>query len=320
MRIGTRVSSRNKEIPVAVISGPTAAGKSRIATEVAVACGGEVVSADSMQVYGGVPVLTDQPSASLLTTVPHHLVGTVPLDEEYSAARFAREAAAAIEEISRRRRLPLVAGGTGLYVRALLGNFSFAGRSGPEPRRKWEKFIASQGIVAALNELSRLDPESAAFVDAGNPRRLARALEAAESSIPLSAERSRLWSGDSPYRVLFFGLELPRPELYRRIDARVDAMLAGGAAGEVRAALQGKVSRTAAQAIGFVEISALLAGEAGPEETAAAIKQRSRRYAKRQLTWMRKMPDVVRIDLTGSNVAQAARDIAGRIRQAGLVS
>ncbi len=322
MRIGNldRPEGRTEPIAVVAIFGPTAVGKSRIAAEVAAACNGEIVSADSMQVYSGMPVLTDQPPARLLASVPHHLIGTMPLNEEFSAAHFARAAAAAIEEISGRGNLPVLVGGTGLYLRALLGNFSFAGRGDPQTRQQWERYIAAHGNRAGLKELSRLDPRSADFIDAGNPRRLARALEAAGSGRPVSAERQRLWSGNSPYQVLSFGLILPRGELYRRIDTRVDKMLANGAADEVRAALGDKVSSTAAQAIGFAEIAALIAGDKGCDEAAAAIKQKSRRYAKRQLTWMRKMPDIVRIDMAGLADAQAARDIACRIQQAGLIS
>ncbi len=309
---------KNKALTVVAVFGPTAAGKSCIAAEVAAACDGEIVSADSMQVYAGMPVLTDQPPAGLLAAVPHHLVGSVPLSEEYSAARFAREAGGAIKEISSRERLPLLVGGTGLYIRALLGNFSFPGRSGPDARRQWERYIDTHGSEAALKKLSRLDPEAAVFVDAGNPRRLVRALEAAESGIPLSAERSRLWSGVSPYRVFLFGLELPRAELYRAIDERSRKMLRAGAVDEVRLALGGPVSRTASKAIGFAEISRYLSGKTSLAEAEAAIAQRSRRYAKRQLTWMRKMPDIVRIDLAGLSDAQAAGEIAERLRQKGI--
>ena len=305
-------------LSVVAIFGPTAVGKSRMAVQVATATRGEIVSADSMQVYRGLPILTDQPPVELTARVPHHLVGSLPLGEEYSAARFAREAAAVINAITARGRLPLLAGGTGLYIRALLGDFSFAGKGEPGSRRKWEELIARRGAPAALAELRRLDPGAAASVDAANPRRLARALDAAGSGRPVSAERDRLWSAHSRYRVLSFGLELPREELYRRIDQRVDAMLAAGAMDEVRAALAVTVSRTAAQAIGFRELAACLAGETTMEEAAAAIRQKSRRYAKRQLTWMRKMPDIVRIDLAGKPESRAAEMVIKRLRSAGF--
>ncbi|MBK5224988.1 MAG: tRNA (adenosine(37)-N6)-dimethylallyltransferase MiaA [Thermoleophilia bacterium] len=305
---------------VVAIFGPTAVGKSRVAVEVARALKGEIVSADSMQVYRGLPIITDQPSPEMLAALSHHLVGTVGLEEEYSAGRFASEAAAMIIDIKTRGKLPLLIGGTGLYMRSLLGGFSFGGRS-DGARKKWQNFIREEGVEAGYRELSRLDPEAASTVDRENPRRLIRALEAAEAATagagePLSVERERLWSADSPYRGISFGLMAPRSDLYRRIDERVDQMLDAGAVREVQEARQKVVSATAAQAIGFREISGFLDGLMSLEEAAAAIKQKSRRYAKRQLTWTRKMPDIVRIDLAGRSPATAAAAIIEHIHDA----
>ena len=302
-------------VMVVAIFGPTAAGKSRVAAAVARELGGEVISADSMQVYSGLAVLTDQPLGSDMTEVPHHLVGTVPLTEEYSAARFAGEAAAAISEVTERGNLPLLVGGTGLYIRALLGGFSFAGSAGASARQGWQEFIESEGIAAAARELERLDPQAARVVDKDNPRRLLRALEAAAGPGPsIADERSRLWSPESKYRVLCFGLDLPRDELFRAIEGRVDAMLSVGAVEEVAEALKGEVSRTASQAIGFKEIQRYLEGQMTLAEAAAVIKQKSRRYAKRQLTWMRKMPDTVRIGLANRDYEAAAASIIEQIQ------
>lgn len=310
-----------KKIRVVAVYGPTAVGKSRVAVEVALALGGEIVSADSMQVYRGLPGLTDQPSAAMLAAVPHHLVGVVPLSEEYNAVRFARDAVAAMRVIAGREALPLLAGGTGLYIRALLGDFSFGAGSSPEVRRKWEEFIQDRGAAAARAELQRLDPKAFRIVDTDNPRRLVRALEAAEVDGPsLAGERGRQWSGDSPYQVLSFGLQTDREELYAGIERRVDDMLQTAALPEVEAALRGTVSRTVAQAIGFEEVAAHLRGEISLADAATRIKQRSRRYAKRQLTWMRKMPDIVKIDMAGRDAAQAASEIIGRVRLAGFIS
>ena len=310
-------SSVRKPLVVALF-GPTAVGKSRVAVEVARLCGGEIVSADSMQVYRGLPILTDQPDKAMLSDVPHHLIGAVGLDEDFSAARFASEAGALIEAISGRGRLPLLAGGTGLYIRSLLGGFSFAGPPDPEARYKWQEFIRTEGQDAAFSELEQLDPEAAAFIDRENPRRLLRALEAAEAAASgrgrsVSDQRQLLWSSESPYRVRSFGLTAPRADVYRLIEERVEAMLANGAVEEVRAARLKEVSRTASQAIGFREISLYLDGLVSLEYVAATIKQKSRRYAKRQLTWMRKMPDIVRIDVAGSSTASVAQAIIDRI-------
>ncbi|MHB0867087.1 MAG: tRNA (adenosine(37)-N6)-dimethylallyltransferase MiaA [Thermoleophilia bacterium] len=310
-----------EKIRVVALYGPTAVGKSSVALEMALALNGEIVSADSMQVYQGLPVLTDQPAAAMLAAAPHHLVGMVPLNEEYNAVRFARDAGAAISGIAGREALPLLVGGTGLYIRALLGDFSFSAGSDPEVRRRWEEFIRIQGAAAACAELQRLDPEAFGAVDTNNPRRLVRALEAAETDgLSLTGERGRQWSADSPFRVLSFGLDADREELYAGIECRVDDMLQGAALAEVAAALGGNVSRTVAQAIGFKEVAAHLRGELSLADAAALIKQRTRRYAKRQLTWMRKMPDIVKIDMAGRDAAQAASEIIGRVRLAGFIS
>ncbi|MFA5801431.1 MAG: tRNA (adenosine(37)-N6)-dimethylallyltransferase MiaA [Thermoleophilia bacterium] len=308
-------SVSHNRIFIVSIFGPTAVGKSRIAVDVAQALDGEIISADSMQLYAGLPILTDQPDADLIEAVPHHLVGIIPLDQEYSAGRYAREAAGVIRDIHARKKLPLVVGGTGLYIRALLGGFSFAGKGDVAGRVRWEELIEEQGTAVALAHLNMLDPQAAAAVDSRNHRRLVRALEAAEGNGAAgSLERDRLWSSDSPYSVLSIGLQESRDELYRRIDERVDGMLAGGVIEEVKKARGMTVSRTVSQAIGFKDICEYLDGRASLEEAAASIKQKSRRYAKRQLTWMRKMPDIVRIDLAGRSASAVAGEIEGLIR------
>ncbi|MHB1390358.1 MAG: tRNA (adenosine(37)-N6)-dimethylallyltransferase MiaA [Thermoleophilia bacterium] len=310
-----------EKIRVVAIYGPTAVGKSSVALSAALALGSEIVSADSMQVYRGLPVLTDQPTPAMQSAVPHHLVGVVPLSEEYNAVRFTRDACAAISGIAGRQSLPLLVGGTGLYIRALLGDFSFGAGSDPDVRRRWEEFILVHGVTAARAELQRLDPEAHAVVDTDNPRRLVRALEAAEADgASLAGERARQWTGDSPFEVLSFGLETGREELYAAIEQRVDEMLRGAALQEVQAALGASPSRTVTQAIGFQEVAAHLRGEMSLAAAAALIKQRSRRYAKRQLTWMRKMPDIVKIDVSGRDAARAASEIIGRVCLAGFIS
>lgn len=301
--------------PLIAIYGPTAVGKSRIAAAVAREVGGEVVSADSMQVYRGLPIITDQPSPAERGGVAHHLIGVVDLSEQYSAARFAADAAAIIDDIAGRGRLPLLVGGTGLYNRALLGGFTFAARGGDESRHDFEELVRREGLEAGIAELKRLDPQSAAVIDARNPRRLIRALEAASTAGPtIAAERERLWSAESPYRPLSFGLFMPREELDRLIDERVEGMMDAGALEEVRQARNGTVSPTAAQAIGYKELCACLDGELTLQKAADSICQKSRRYARRQLTWMRKMPDIARIDVAAGATGAAATQISERIR------
>lgn len=315
----SKKENKNHTGSLLAIYGPTAVGKSRIAASAAVELGCEIVSADSMQVYCGLPILTDQPTAELLEKVPHHLIGTVPLEEDYSAGCYQKEATAAIGGIYSRGRIPLLAGGTGLYVRAVLGGLSFAGEGKAAAREKWELLIEERGLEAASEELARLDPEAARVIDRSNPRRVIRALEAFEAGQGLSAaERDRLWSGESEYDVLSFGLIEEREKLYGIINERVDRMLASGALEEVRTVRRGAVSRTASQAIGYREVLRYLDGEITLEEASDIIKQKSRRYAKRQLTWMRKMPDIVRIDLADHSVDSAVEFITSYVDSYGF--
>lgn len=296
------------------IFGPTAVGKSRVAAGVACEIGGEVVSADSMQVYRGLSILTDQPDSSLLAMVPHHLVAHVGLDENYSAARFAREAEAAIGQIQARGATPVLAGGTGLYIRSVAAGLDFPAKADEDTRVKWEQFIEEEGLDAALEELDAMDPEAAAAIDRRNPRRVIRALELAETGIGSGGRSDRLWSAESRYETLSFGLDLERQELYRRIDRRVSLMFKRGVVDEVEKARRGTVSRAAAQAIGFRVLCRYLDGEMTLEQAADRIRQDSRRYAKRQLTWMRKMPDIARIDLTGSSTEAAVDEIVDHVK------
>ncbi len=306
--------NRKHESLILAIFGPTAVGKSRVAAAVAAAAGGEVVSADSMQVYRGLPILTDQPGTALLELAPHHLIAHVGLDEEYSAARYAGEAETVIAGLLERGALPVLAGGTGLYVRSVLGGFDFPGEG---DRERWRRFVEEEGVEAAFAELERLDPEAATAIDRHNPRRLMRALEIAEASPQgWRPRRDRLWSGESHHgETLCFALELERGELYRRIDRRVGRMVELGVLEEVRKARRGKVSRTASQAIGFAALCDHLDGRLTLDEALEVIRRDSRRYAKRQLTWMRKMPDVVRIELTGSAPEAVVERIVGSLEK-----
>ena len=301
--------------PVVGLIGPTALGKTDIAICLAERLGGEIVSADSMQVYTGLPLLTNQPSAAQLARVPHHLVAAVPPTCEFSVAQYARLAHAAMDDVSRRERWVILEGGSGLYVRAALGGLSFGTPPDVELRRRLEAQATgdTRGLAARLQSL---DPETAARVDLANPRRVVRALEIVlTQGTPLStAQRDRLWSGQTRYPHILFALEAAREELHRRSDERVDLMLARGLVDEVRhLRAAGTVSRTLAQAIGVREIGAYLDGTSSLEEAAAAIKTRTRRYVSRQLTWMRKLPDAARIPAGGSSPADVAANIARRL-------
>ena len=296
--------------------GPTALGKTAIAVELAERLSAEIVSADSMQVYRGLPLLTNQPSADQAARVRHHLTGFVPPSEEFSVAEYSRLAQAAIDSIRARRRRVVVEGGSGLYVRAALGGLSFGAPPDAALRRRLAELTAREGLTALLQELRRRDAATAATIDAANPRRLLRALETVMAQgAPLAPEqRLRLWSGESSYVYRLVALDDEREALRRRVDERVEAMVAAGVVEELRA-LRGLVglSRTLQQAIGVREFGLYLDGALSLDEATAQTKARTRRYVRRQLTWMRKLPDAVRIAVTGRSPSAVADDIVGRL-------
>ncbi|MFL6529375.1 MAG: tRNA (adenosine(37)-N6)-dimethylallyltransferase MiaA [Chthoniobacterales bacterium] len=283
------------------IVGPTAVAKSEIAAEVARACGGEVVSADAFQIYHGLDVLTAKPDAETLRVVPHHLIGSVRLDEEMNAERFRRAATRAIESIPR----PFVVGGTGLYVRALTDGLSPLPAANPQVRAHLEQCTARELFV----RLQMLDPAGAQTIDRHNKRRLVRALEICLlTRRPASELRSGNKESDARGVVLF----RDRDELNERIRKRVEAMFANGVVDEVRAV--SAISATAEKAIGFREIKALIAGEISEAECREKVTQATRRYAKRQLTWFRHQTNFEPLNLTGKSSAESIELIARKAR------
>ncbi|MCX6968002.1 MAG: tRNA (adenosine(37)-N6)-dimethylallyltransferase MiaA [Verrucomicrobia bacterium] len=288
--------------------GPTAVGKTEVALTVAEACHGEIVGADAFQVYEGLDLLTAKPSREALARVPHHLVGTVPLAEAFNVARYLEAAQAAIAEIRSRGRLPIIAGGTGLYVRALTRGLSDIPPASGELRAE----LASTPLPELLERLGTLDPEAAAAIDVQNPRRVLRALEVClVTGKPFSSFRQE-WEKQPQFEGVL--LERPREELYERIERRTHSMFAEGVVEEVRAALAtGGVGPTAGQVIGWREITALLRGECTQVEAIGAIQQATRRYAKRQMTWFHREPMLIPFSLSGTG------DLARLIQRAAAV-
>ncbi len=284
-----------EKIPVAAVVGPTATGKTRLAVALSLRFGGEVVSADSMQIYRGLSVGTAQPAPEEMRGVPHHLVGFQDPARPFSVADYVRLASRCIAEIRARRRLPVVAGGTGLYVDSLLSNVRFApdGKDAAlrgELRRRAE----AEGPESLAAELRSFDPQSAGRIDPHNVGRLIRAIEIYRTTgVTMSAQIARSKEAPPPYDVCEIGLAYrDRAKLYAAIDRRVDRMLGAGLAEEARRVLALPVSATAAQAIGYKEFAPYFRGERDLARTAAEIKRRSRRYAKRQLTWFRRGKNV----------------------------
>ena len=280
---------------VLVITGPTATGKTALGVWLALHLGGEVVSADAMQVYRGMVIGTAAPTAAECKGVRHHLVGTVDPRENYSVGRYVQEASACVEDILRRGKLPILVGGTNLYIDSLLRGIEFSNFD-PAVRSALETEYDRLGGEAMLERLQAVDPERAALLHPRDRKRIVRALEVYETTgetITAHDQASRL----SPprFRSCRFALNFERREdLYARIDARVDGMMKAGLAEEVRGLLDSGVPEncTAMQAIGYKEIASALRGETTLEEAAEQVKQSSRRYAKRQLSWLRRDPEL----------------------------
>jgi tRNA dimethylallyltransferase len=284
---------------VLAIFGPTASGKSAVAEAVAVRVPAELVSADAMQAYRGLPILTNQP------VQPTRLVGMWPLERDGSVAEYARLAHAAVDDILARERLPLVVGGTGLYLRAALAALALPPAPPPGARERWAALYDEAGAAKAHAELASFDPAAAAAVHPNDRRRVVRALELAEAGHSLAPTVRRLWSDETRHPTLVVGLDLPREVLEQRIEERTRAMFERGVEEEVRRALEGQLSATAAKVLGLREVSELTR-----EEAITAIVQRTRRYAAYQRKWMRRMPGLVRVDAARSADAVADEIVA----------
>jgi tRNA dimethylallyltransferase len=284
------------EAPVLVIVlGPTAVGKSRVAVDLALRLGGEVISGDSTQVYRGFDIGTDKPAAEARRGVPHHLIDSVDPGVQYTAADFVRDALAAARGMAARRRLPIVAGGTGLYLKALVdGLFPGPGRD-PGVRAALEAEAAAKGLDTLFRRLEAVDPAYARKIRDRDRVRIIRALEVhATTGRPLSEHFSETRSPVAGWTVVRLGLRLDRETLGRRIDARVDRMFARGLVEEVRGLLARGVPATAPpfRALGYRHVLRLLRGETALAEAVALTKTETRQYAKRQMTWFRKMAGV----------------------------
>jgi tRNA dimethylallyltransferase len=284
------------ETPVLVIVlGPTAVGKSRVAVDLALRFGGEIISGDSIQVYRGFDIGTDKPTLEARRGIPHHLIDIVGPEVQFTAADFVREALAAARDISGRGRLPLVAGGTGLYIKALVdGLFPGPGRD-PALRAALEAEAKEKGLDALFQKLEAADPEYARKVRSRDRIRIIRALEVhAATGRPISEHFKATESPLKGRRVLRLGLRLDRESLCRRIDDRVDRMFDRGLVEEVRKLLERGVPESSPpfRALGYSLVLRHLRGEIGRGEAVALTKTDTRRYAKRQMTWFRKMDGV----------------------------
>jgi tRNA dimethylallyltransferase len=279
-----------------VICGPTAAGKTGVGIAVARALNGEVISADSMQVYRGMDIGTAKPTPAERAAAPHHLIDVADPDEPFDAARFTRLARPLAHELAAAGKVPVVVGGTGLYIKALLGGLFRAPAVDPGLRRQLASEADALGAPALHARLQAVDPETAGRLHPNDRMRILRALEVhAAAGRPLSALQREHRFRDAPFAALKVGLALGRDLLYERIDRRVDAMVAAGLEEEVRGLLArgygpGLLSM---QSIGYSHMAAFIAGALDRPECLRTLKRDTRRFAKRQMTWFRADPEVV---------------------------
>ncbi len=301
--------TEEKIFTVAVV-GPTASGKTDLAIGIAKQFGGEIVSADSMQIYKGMPIATACPTSEQKEIVPHHLVEFLDSSENFSVAEYVSLANKTIREIANRKALPVIAGGTGLYIDSLLNNITFtADKSNEELQRKFIEKYDSIGGEAMLKELSEFDPVTASRLHANDKKRIVRAFEIYQSnglSITKQNELSKM--EESPFDTLYIGITYSdREKLYERINKRVDIMLENGLLEEAANSLN--KGKTAKQAIGHKELIPYLNGEISLEEAVENLKRETRRYAKRQLTWFRRNENINWIYADCCDTLQTAKKI-----------
>ncbi len=280
---------------VIVLCGPTAAGKTTVGIRLARELDGEIVSADALQVYRRMDIGTAKPTAAERALVPHHLIDVVEPDQPFDAARYVALARPAVEDILRRGKVPLVVGGTGLYIRALLHGLFPAPAVDPTVRVRLAAELTARGVEAMHARLAQCDPEAARRLHPRDSARILRALEVfAATGRPISALQRAHRFADSPYVSRILGLRLERSVLYARIDRRVEEMLAAGLEEEVRGLLAAGFSPAlkAMQALGYRHIAAWLEGSLSREEAVRTMKRDTRRYAKRQMTWFRATPGI----------------------------
>ncbi len=299
-----RAENKTPQLPLVVLLGPTAVGKTALSLELAERFDGEIVGADSRQVYKGMDIGTAKPTPAEQARVPHHLIDFRAPDQPLTLAEFQTLAYAAIDAIHARGHVPFLVGGTALYVRAVVEGLRIP-EVPPDPalRAQLEAELAEQGRDALFARLARLDPRTAAVIDGQNPRRVLRALEifliTGQSKVDLEGAQP------PPYAILQIGLDRPREDLYARIDARVDAMIEEGLVEETARLLAAGYAPTlpAMTSLGYREIAAYLAGEMTLDAAVERIKHETHRFVRHQYTWFRRMAGVHWVDVTRADAA-----------------
>jgi len=274
---------------VIVIIGPTAVGKSEIAVSLAKKINAEIVSCDSMQVYKGMDIITSKPPATLRKSVPHHLISVIPADKEYNVSRYYKNTARKVKEILSRGKVPLIVGGTGLYMSILVDGLFKSSASGKAVRNRLYRQVEERGSEYLYDRLKNIDPEAARKIHSNDTKRVVRALEVFESTgQPISRLQKERKGLSQDYDIKIFGLNMPRERIYERIEERVEMMFSQGLVSEVKRLLKSKLSKTARYAICIRELKGYFDGLYGLDEAKRLIKRNTRLYAKRQMTWFRK--------------------------------
>ena len=292
---------KTEKTPLLIVAGPTATGKSDSAVELALRMNGEVISADSMQVYRGMDIGSAKVTVGEMRGVPHHLIDCADPSENWNVVRFQKEARRAVQDIASRGRLPILCGGTGFYIQALLYDIDFTQMEENTPLRdRLSALAAEKGPEAVHALLLEKDPASAAAIHPNNLKRVIRAIEfMEESGGSIAAHNLQQRERESAYRSVFFVLTMDRARLYERIDRRVDIMMERGLVEEVARLRAMGIQRdsTSMQGIGYKQVYGYLDGEYDLEEAVRLIKRDTRHFAKRQLTWFKREKDVIWTDL-----------------------
>lgn len=306
---------------VVVIVGPTAVGKTKLSIELAKRFNGEIINGDSMQVYRGLDIGTAKVTPEEMQGVPHHLLDIRQPDEPYSAADFKRDAAHYIADIHARGKLPIIVGGSGLYIQAALYDFQFSEQKrDPEVTERLEKELEEKGIQSLYGRLKEADPVQAAKIHPNNHRRVIRAMEIFETTGMAMSEHLEKEKPESLYDPIFIGLEMDRKLLYERINGRVDEMVDNGLLDEVGALYErGLQESQSMKAIGYKEFAAYYSQDQSLETTIELLKRNSRRYAKRQYTWFKNKMDIrwylVEPDTMDEKFAIIFADLAGILKK-----
>jgi tRNA dimethylallyltransferase len=306
------------EQPIVVLVGPTATGKTDVGIRVAEALNGEIISADSQAVYRGMDVGTAKPDADEQARAPFHLIDVAEPDEPFSAARFKELAKSALQNIRSRGRWPILVGGTGLYVKVLLEDYGLTATSAdPVIRARLDQEALASGAPALHARLNQVDPDAASRIHPNDRIRIVRALEVFErTGEPISKQHSMDAASRTRMRSVKFGLTAPKAILDERIDRRVDSMIARGLVEEVQELLRRGYSdvHPPLRSLGYKELCAAIRGECELDRAIADIKQNTRRFARRQLTWFRADPEITWIDVSGKSPEDVAEDVLTRLK------